>query len=221
MAMEYPALKRRLVNIYRARARRYDFTANLYYLIGYREWRYRKQPIAALDPHPGDTIVELGCGTGLNFELLQERIGPAGLLIGVDLTEAMLEKTRKRVTEKGNVKLVHGDALEYVYLTDVDGVISTFALSLIPRCDLVIQRAATALTSGGGLALLELQIPDNWPGWLVNVALASVRPFALTEEWLERRPWQTIRQEMKENLVDFNLIQRYLSTTYIVAGRKP
>lgn len=68
--MEYPTLKRRLVNIFRARARHYDFTANLYYLIGYQEWRYRKQTVAALDPRSGDTIVELECGTGLKFELL-------------------------------------------------------------------------------------------------------------------------------------------------------
>lgn len=222
MSMEYSSLKRQLVSIYRARARRYDFTANLYYLIGYPEWRYRRQAIAALDPRPGDTVVELGCGTGLNFGLLQERIGPTGRLIGIDLTDAMLEEARRRVAEERwrNVELVHEDALDFEYPADVNGVISTFALSLIPECHLVIQRAARALSVGGRLALLELQVPDNWPSWLVNVAMALVRPFALSEEWLERRPWQAIRWAMRDNLADVNVERRYLGTTYIISGRQ-
>jgi demethylmenaquinone methyltransferase/2-methoxy-6-polyprenyl-1,4-benzoquinol methylase len=220
--MEYSALKRQLVSIYRARAKRYDLTANLYYLIGYPEWRYRRQAIAALGMRPGDTVVELGCGTGLNFDLLQDQIGPTGRLIGVDLTDAMLEEACRRVVDRSwqNVELVQGDALDYDYPADVNGVISTFALSLIPECDLVSQRAARALASGGRLALLDLQIPDNWPGWLVDMALAIIQPFALTEEWLERRPWQSIRRSMQDNLADVKVEQRYLGSTYIISGRK-
>ena len=80
-------------------------------------------------------MVELGCGTGLNFELLQEKIGPTGRLIGVDLTDAMLEVTHRRVVDKGwrNVELVQNDALDYDYPAAVNGIISTFALSLIPE----------------------------------------------------------------------------------------
>jgi len=53
-----------VVDLYRRRARRYNLTANLYYLIGYREYAYRKRAVAALDLAPGDTVVEIGCGTG-------------------------------------------------------------------------------------------------------------------------------------------------------------
>lgn len=220
--MDYSLLKKQLKSKYRARARRYDFTANLYYLIGYREWRYRKEAIKALKVTPGDKVVEIGCGTGLNFELLQERIGPAGRLIGVDLTDAMLEQARRRVEEKGwtNVVLVQGDALEYDFPPDLNGVISTYALSLIPDCDPIIERAARALAPGSHLVLLDLKLPENWPGWLVDVAMVLVRPFSLTEEWLERRPWQTIRQALGDNLTDVEVAQRYLGTTYIISGRK-
>lgn len=220
MTIEYSALKDQITNLYRARARHYDLTANLYYLIGYPEWRYRRLAITALDLRPGDTIVELGCGTGLNFELLQERIGPTGRLIGVDLTDAMLDQARRRVASRGwqNVELVHGDALEYEWPTNVKGIISTFALSLIPDCDLVIQQATRALAPGGRLALLELQMPDAWPGWLSGAATALLRPFIPTEEWLERRPWQRIRRAMRDNLSHVSIDQRYLGTTYIVSG---
>jgi ubiquinone/menaquinone biosynthesis C-methylase UbiE len=59
-----------LICLYRKRAKRYDWTANLYYLIGFREWAYRKKAIAALSLNKGDTVVEIACGTGLNFALL-------------------------------------------------------------------------------------------------------------------------------------------------------
>ena len=47
--------------------RQYDISANLYYLIGFREHKYRKMAVDALNLKKGDTVVELGCGTGLNF----------------------------------------------------------------------------------------------------------------------------------------------------------
>lgn len=56
-----------LVSLYRRRAARYDFTANLYYLVGFREWRYRERGVESLHLQQGDTVVEIGCGTGLNF----------------------------------------------------------------------------------------------------------------------------------------------------------
>ncbi len=213
--------KRQLVRLYSARARCYDLTANLYYLLGYREWQYRRQAIAALNLEPGDTVIEVGCGTGLNFGLLQDRIGPAGRLIGVDLTGAMLARARRRVATKGwrNVELVPADAATYAFPPGVHGVIVTYALSLVPECALVIEHAAQSLAAGGRLVVLDLQIPDNWPRWLAAMATAIIRPFLPVEEWLARRPWQTIRQTMQDNLVDIDVKHRYLSTTYIISGR--
>jgi demethylmenaquinone methyltransferase/2-methoxy-6-polyprenyl-1,4-benzoquinol methylase len=52
---------------YRKRAKNYDFAANLYYLMGFRINAYRKQAVKALQLQQGDTVVEIGCGTGLNF----------------------------------------------------------------------------------------------------------------------------------------------------------
>ena len=99
-------------DLYRKRAGRYDLTANLYYLIGFRERHYRKRAVAALDLQKGDTVVELGCGTGLNFSYLQSMVGPEGKIVGVDLTDAMLARAAQRVDRHGwrNVELVQADA---------------------------------------------------------------------------------------------------------------
>jgi hypothetical protein len=66
--------KNELVDLYRRRARNYDLTASLYYLIGFRQWAYRRRAVEALELEPADTVVEIGCGTGLNLGLYQSRI---------------------------------------------------------------------------------------------------------------------------------------------------
>ncbi|MHC4489605.1 MAG: methyltransferase type 11, partial [Planctomycetota bacterium] len=53
-------------DLYRRRAGNYDVTSNLYYLVGYRVFAYRTKAALALDLKRGDTVVDIGCGTGLN-----------------------------------------------------------------------------------------------------------------------------------------------------------
>jgi demethylmenaquinone methyltransferase/2-methoxy-6-polyprenyl-1,4-benzoquinol methylase len=215
-------LQQHIIRTYRKRAERYDFTANLYYLFGYREWAYRHSAVKALQLEPGDTVVEIACGTGLNFSLYQEAIGSQGKIIGVDLTDAMLDKARQRIDQHGwtNVTLVHSDALDYDFPSQVDGIISTYALSLIPGLEQVLQNGVNALAVGGRLALLELQIPDYWPSWMASIGVAVMKPFAVKQEWVARRPWETIKSTMNALLTGVITLERYLGLTYIIAGEK-
>ena len=93
------SLNQQITDIYRKRAKHYDFTANLYYLLGYWERTYRQKTIDTLRLKPGDILVEIACGTGLNFSLYQKAIGPQGKIIGVDLTDAMLAQAQQRIDE--------------------------------------------------------------------------------------------------------------------------
>jgi ubiquinone/menaquinone biosynthesis C-methylase UbiE len=218
--MARDSLRNEMINTYQKRAANYDVTANLYYLIGYPEWKYRRLSVDALRLQPGDTVVEIGCGTGLNFRLYQERIGPEGRIIGVDLTDAMLEQARQRVEDEGwqNVELVHQDAAGYEFPANVDAIISTFALSLIPEAPEIVRRAAEALAEGGRMAVVDLQIPESWPDWAISIGMAIVKPFAVTAEWVARRPWPTIQAAMREALQDVQINTYYLDTTYVISG---
>jgi demethylmenaquinone methyltransferase/2-methoxy-6-polyprenyl-1,4-benzoquinol methylase len=89
--------KRSIALLYRRRAKLYDFSANAYYLLGFREFAYRKIGVKALNLKKGDTVVEIGCGTGLNFGLLRNEVGPNGKIIGVDMTPEMLQEAEKRI----------------------------------------------------------------------------------------------------------------------------
>jgi len=108
---------------------------------------------------PGGTVVEIGCGTGLNFQYLLNTIGRSGHLIGVDLTDAMLEKAKERVERNGwhNVTLVQADAATYSFPLNVNGVISAFALTLVPEYEMIIERAARAMAQQGRFVILDLK----------------------------------------------------------------
>jgi demethylmenaquinone methyltransferase/2-methoxy-6-polyprenyl-1,4-benzoquinol methylase len=193
--------KHEVVHIYRKRAKRYDFTANLYYLIGFREWAYRRRAVEALGLQPGDTVVEIGCGTGLNFPLLQEALGPEGRIIGVDLTDAMLKQARQRVADNGwsNVDLVLSDAASFTFPQGVDGILSTFALTLSPEYDGVIQRGSQALAQGGRWVLLDFKMPDNPLAALVPLMALVTAPFGVRLEMAERHPWESIERYLNNS----------------------
>ncbi len=188
--------KTQLIDIYRLRASWYDFSANLYYLIGFREARYRKLAVNELGLKPGDTVVEVGCGTGLNFGYLAAAVGVSGKVIGVDLTDAMLDQARLRVARQGwcNVTLVNCDAASYAFPLKVQGVLSTFALTLVPEYEQVISQAGSALSIDGRLVVLDFRQPDNWPLWLVRIGVFITHPFGVSLDLATRKPWDVMKQ---------------------------
>jgi len=212
--------RQHVIKKYHDRARHYDITANLYYLFGFREWAYRRKAVQALRLRPGDTVVEVGCGTGLNFPLLEQVIGPEGRIVGIDLTDAMLAQAQRRIQACGwrNVSLVQADALEFQFPAGVNAILSTFALSLVPECAEVIAHGSAALSPGGSFVVLDLKLPEPAPGWLVPVLLPMVRPFAVTVEVITRRPWDAIRAAMQARLADFSWTELFLGFAFIAAA---
>ena len=203
-------------DLYRRRAGCYDISANAYYVIGFRERAYRRRAVRALRAQPGATILELGCGTGLNFELIERVVGPDGRVIGVDMTDAMLVQARRRVERHGwrNVSLVESDIARYEWPAGIAGVISSFALTLVPECDAVIGRAVHALAAGGRLVVLDLKEPAWAPRWLVTSAAWLTRPFGVTADLARRRPWAA----MSRLLTDFRLENLYFGFAYVASG---
>jgi len=212
---------RPVVDLYRRRARHYDLTANLYYLIGFREQAYRARAVDALGLRPGDSVLEIGCGTGLNFALLERAVGPTGHVVGVDLTDAMLDQARERVDRRGwdNVELVLGDAAAYRPTRRFDGVLSTFALSLAPDPEPIAAWAADALRPGGHLATLDLKLPPAPLARLVPALLPLVRPFGVTRTVLDRRPWERIWGAMFTHLDDVRIQESWGGAVYLASGR--
>jgi len=204
--------------IYSKRAARYDFSANLYKLIGLRMNAYRREAVRALHLRPGSTVLELGCGTGLNFPFLQEAVGEEGKIIGVDLTPAMLAQAKARIQEHGwnNVELVQADASQFELPQGVDGILSTFALTLMPAYEEIIRRSGQALASGGRLVILDMKLTTGALSFLNPVGVLITKPFGGTYEAGRRKAWI----EMRKHLTDVLVKEYYFGFIYIASGTK-
>ena len=118
-------------------ARLYDWFARATASVG----GVRRGCVDALDLAPGDTVVEFGCGPGVNLPVLREAVGPGGRVVGVDLTGPMLRRARRLVDRRGweNVSLVRGDATTPP-VAAADGALATFVTSLFPDAYGVVDR---------------------------------------------------------------------------------
>ena len=122
---------------YGAYARVYDWFARATASVG----GVRAGCVEALDLDRGDTVVEFGCGPGVNLPVLREAVGPEGRVVGVDITGRMLRRARALVERRGweNVELVRGDAVAPP-VREADGVLATFVTSLFDDPYAVVSR---------------------------------------------------------------------------------
>jgi|SRR5215469_8717377 len=211
-----------LIATYRKNAKHYDITSRLYPVPGYPHRAQRLRAVRALGLRAGDSVIDIACGTGLNFPLLEEVVGPGGRIVGVDLTDAMLAQAQDRIERNGwsNISLVQADAAEFDFSTEVDAILSTYALTQVPDCADVIAHGAAALSAGGRWVVLDVKVPDKTPGWLAQVGTAIVRPFASIDEWIMRRPWEAIRAAMQEELAEVSWTELIFGTAFLAVGSR-
>jgi ubiquinone/menaquinone biosynthesis C-methylase UbiE len=139
-------------------ARAYDWVATA---PGVESWRGRT--VESLDLDPGDTVVEMGCGTGANFPHLREAVGPGGRIVGVDLTRGMLRRAGERVDREGwsNVELVQADATRPPVAGPVDAVLATFVVGMFADPRPAVDGWVDVLAPGGRIALLNAGRSDH------------------------------------------------------------
>jgi len=211
-----------LIGTYRKKAKHYDITSRFYPVPGYPQRAHRVRAVQALALRPGDRVVEIASGTGLNFSLIEQVIGPDGRIVGVDLTDAMLAQAQHRIETNGwsNISLVQADAAEFDFPTEVDAILCTYALSHVPESGDVIAHGAAALSPGGRWVVLDLKAPDNAPRWLAHLGITLVRPFGSIDEWIARRPWEAIREAMRDPLADLSWTELFFGTAFLAAGTR-
>ncbi len=211
--------KQKVQAMYQSGAKYYDFTVVLFRLIGLRMKAYRSLAIKKLSLQPGDCVIELGCGTGLNFPSLIEQIGPEGRLIGVDLTLGMLDIARVRVERSGwkNVELIQSDIAAYDFPEGVNGVLATGLFGYIPEYDRVIKAASQSIVPGGHIVILDGKQPENLPSWVFKIVLKLGGPFGYTPEYFNVRPWESVERYFKET----SLEKKYGGMIYVLSGTAP
>jgi ubiquinone/menaquinone biosynthesis C-methylase UbiE len=134
----------------------YDRVADL---PGLRSWRARTA--AMLDCSPGDTVVEMGCGTGANVPHLREQVGPNGRVVGIDLTGGMLRQARAHDERVGpTVDYVQADATRPP-ITGADAILATFVVGMFEDPAAIVDQWCDLVGPGGRVVLLNFQRSEH------------------------------------------------------------
>jgi len=129
-------------------------------------------PTMLADLHPGEVVLDLGSGGGIDVLLSARRVAPSGKAYGLDMTPEMLDLARRNQTEAGvvNAEFLEG-TMESVPLPDesVDVIISNCVVNLSPDKSAVLREAFRVLRPGGRLAISDIVLRRPLPGDIVQV----------------------------------------------------
>lgn len=184
------------------------------YLLG-NEKRLRQETVGSLHLQIGQTVLDVGCGTGRNFPLILEKIGPTGKLVGVDYTSDMLARAQERVGREGwqNIEVIQGDAARIELGQMFDAALSTLAISVIPDYRGALDRMLAHVKPGGWLAIGDAKRSSRWYGrpfnWVADLLGSGAAGM------MSRRPWEPVR----EMLGEFHYEEWFMGFFYVAAGQ--
>ena len=134
-------------------------------------------PLRHLELAPGETVLDLGSGAGVDAFLAAREVGPKGRVIGVDMTPAMLDKARANVGKAGvdNVEFREG-RLESLPVdsASVDAVTSNCVINLVPDKGAVFAEVARVLKPGGRLVISDIILDGALPDAIAKDVYAYV-----------------------------------------------
>jgi ubiquinone/menaquinone biosynthesis C-methylase UbiE len=195
---------------YRVRAPTYDRIAPL-------TRGMRRRAVDTLQLRRGQVVLDVGCGTGLTFGAIQEKIGPEGQLVGIELSPEMLTVARRRVADHDwrNVTLLEAPAEEAQPPPDADAAVFVLVHD-ITQSPAAIANVVSHLRPGARLAVTGAK---RAPAWAVpiNIYLRyAVGRYITSREGFDE-PWRALGQEMP----DLRIRALWFGGGYLAWGTKP
>jgi ubiquinone/menaquinone biosynthesis C-methylase UbiE len=196
---------------------RYSRYADRYDRVARASRHMRQRAVEHLALAGGETVLDVACGTGLSFELIEERIGPDGRIIGIDLSPEMLSKAKERIQRHGwqNIELVAG-AIEDVEIP-VEADACLFVLTHdVMRSPQALENVVRHVKPGGRVATAGAKLAPWW-AVPVNVVMGyQARKYITTFEGI-KCPWSHLASLVPDLQVESML----LGGAYVAWGTVP
>jgi ubiquinone/menaquinone biosynthesis C-methylase UbiE len=180
------------------------------------EGEYRREAVRRLNLKRGDRVLDLGCGTGLNFPLIIKEIGAEGSIIGIDLSHGMLLRAQENLSrfQADRVSLICGDVTAFQFPGEYfDALISTYLFSTIPEYKRSLDMGLNSLKKGGHVVLADDILPA---GWFAGPSIML--------SWLLKYGWRNYSREImtfiRSRAGEFTVTWHHLNLIYIISGRK-
>lgn len=206
-------------------SRRYDHIAPVYPLferIFMLPWDIRRKMTAALKLKPGDNVIEIGCGTGKNLQLLSGAVGDAGSVLGIDISKGMLARaTEKKVKRKlHNAELLLTDASGYVPGKKINAALFSLSYATMIHRRQVLKKMWDIIEPGGRIVIMDAQYPPGLAGKLMNPLKPFITLFLRAS--VLGNPHIKITDELSEITgIEPELTEHSMKTYFIAAAEKP
>lgn len=154
----------------------------------------RRRAVDRLGLAAGETCLEVACGTGINFDLIEQRIGPGGQLIGLDLSPEMLAEAEARIERRrwSNISLVEAGVEEARLPAAPDALLFSLTHDVLQLPD-GLANVFSQAKPGARVAAVGPKLASRLPRLLNPVVKAAARPYVTTLDGLDR-PWRHLER---------------------------
>jgi ubiquinone/menaquinone biosynthesis C-methylase UbiE len=197
-------------NTYGAEAGRYDHRTRTFQ-------HFRERVVDVLPAKAGDTVLDVGCGTGLCLPLLREKVGPAGSIVGIDASAEMLSHAVHRVAEWGwnNVELIAAPIAE-AQINAVADAAMFCAVHDLMQSHAALARVFAHLRPGAAVAAIGGKWPAPWM-WPLRMWVSDLHaPFIDNFEGFEA-PWRVLARFVP----DLRVHELAYGAGYVAVGHTP
>ena len=175
----------------------YDFISPLYDIGSTGSGRPRREAVDELRLEAGDVVLDIACGTGLNFPFIEAAIGSEGLLIGLDFSSGMLAKAWRKAERREwtNVRLIQADAgtiseellRDHAGVDRVDKALCTLGFTVIPDWEGAFERSWALVRPSGRYVVMDWHVKRrNLFSWFLN---------SISQGDVSRSTWMPLQQK--------------------------
>ena len=180
--------------------------------------RQRREAVRRLGLNPGDRVIDAGCGNGGSFPFLLEQVGPAGEVVGIEISPEMARRVVEHIHENGwrNVRVIESPAQTAPLEGEFDALL-LFAAHEVLTSTVALDHLFSRLKTQAGVAAFGAKLTTHPLGWLAN-------PFfrMISKKWLpisppiDTQPWRLLDSRLGQIRIE----SRLGGIFYIVSGRK-